>query len=561
MFRSLTAFETAFDRVAGGYFLMASRTGGSLTGGRDGVEAWNISAGATYGGWENFSFLKVTTDEGLVGWSEFMENFGSEGLSVIIRRLGDRIMGMDPRQTERIVAYMHGITRQAPGGINQQAIAAIENAMMDVAAKALGVSVSRMLGGPIRDRIPVYWSHFGTYRVRSAALMGVKPLTSYDDLAEHAREVKALGFRALKTNVFLYDQDGRNPRGWRPGFGAPFAPELNVDRSVIRNLVMHLEAMRDGAGPDVDILLDLNFHARTEGFLKILRAIAKLDMFWVEIDSFTPQALAYVRRQSPHPISSCETLLGLRAFMPYFREQAMDVAIIDTPWNGVWQSMKIAAAADAHEVNVAPHNFYGHLCTMMNAHFAAAVPNLRIMETDIDRIADPATSLPHMLPSESAFGEALAALGVGAGHHVVVYDAAGVFSSPRVWWTFRIFGAKQVFILDGGLPKWKAEGRPVEQGITTRSPKQFESVLNTRVVAGSGDILYRLFDAGLVAPVDDHMGAALGERQRHGAAEAAGGAGDERHLAVEREDLGHGSNLRCRGRGQRPARSDFASMA
>ena len=65
----------------------------------------------------------------------------------------------------------------------------------------------------------------------------------------------------------------------------------------------------------------------------------------------------------------------------------MDVAIIDTPWNGVWQSMKIAASAEAHEVNVAPHNFYGHLCTMMNAHFAAAVPNLRIMEIDIDRLA------------------------------------------------------------------------------------------------------------------------------------------------------------------------------
>ena len=122
-------------------------------------------------------------------------------------------------------------------------------------------------------------------------------------------------------------------------------------------------------GPDVDILLDLNFNAKTEGYLKILRAIAHLDIFWVEIDSFNPQALGYIRRHSPHPISSCETLLGLREFLPYFREQAMDVAIVDTPWNGVWQSMKIAAAAEAHEVNVAPHNFYGHLCTMMNAHF------------------------------------------------------------------------------------------------------------------------------------------------------------------------------------------------
>ena len=110
-------------------------------------------------------------------------------------------------------------------------------------------------------------------------------------------------------------------------------------------------------------------------------------MFWVEIDSYNPAALAHIRRQSPHPISSCETLLGLREFLPYLREQAMDVAIIDAVWNGVWQSMKIATAADVFEVNIAPHNFYGHLCTMMNAHFAAASPNLRIMEVDVDRLA------------------------------------------------------------------------------------------------------------------------------------------------------------------------------
>ena len=58
----------------------------------------------------------------------------------------------------------------------------------------------------------------------------------------------------------------------------------------------------------------------------------------------------------------------------------------DAIWNGAWQSVKIAASAEAHEVSVAPHNFYGHLCTMISAHFAAAVPNLRIMEIDIDRV-------------------------------------------------------------------------------------------------------------------------------------------------------------------------------
>ena len=110
-------------------------------------------------------------------------------------------------------------------------------------------------------------------------------------------------------------------------------------------------------------------------------------MFWVEIDSYSPEALGYIRRQARIRSRHARRCSGLREFLPYFKEQAMDVAIIDTPWNGVWQSMKIAASAEAHEVNVAPHNFYGHLCTMMNAHFAAAVPNLRIMEIDIDRLA------------------------------------------------------------------------------------------------------------------------------------------------------------------------------
>jgi len=201
-----------------------------------------------------------------------------------------------------------------------------------------------------------------------------------------AREVRERGFTGLKTNIFRYDRDGK-VLGWGAGFGTPFFPELNVEREIVRGLREHLRIVREAAGPEMDILLDLNFNAKTEGYLKLLRAIADQDMFWVEIDTLNPQALAFLRRRSTHPIASCETLIGVQQFLPFLREQAVDVAIVDTPWNGVWQSMKIAAAAEAHEVNVACHNFYGHLCTMMNAHFCAAVPNLRIMEVDIDRIA------------------------------------------------------------------------------------------------------------------------------------------------------------------------------
>jgi galactonate dehydratase len=350
------------------------------------MKVTHIETLAADAGWRNYHFVKLSTDAGITGWSEYDEGFGAPGVGAVIARLAPRVIGQPVGAHERIFADLLGATRPAAGGVVALAVAAIENALLDAKAKGLGVPVVELLGGKVRDRIRVYWSHCATWRINHPGFY-TPPITHLDGVRALGREVRDKGFSALKTNIFTYDADGANPRGWRPGFGVPFEPGLNVERAVRRDLVRHLEALREGAGPDVDILLDLNFNAKTEGYLEILRATAHLDLFWVEIDIRNPQALAHIRRSSPHPISSCETLLGLREFLPYFREQAMDVAIVDVPWNGAWQSMKIAAAAEAHEVNVAPHNFYGHLCTMMNAHFAAAVPNLRILETDIDRIA------------------------------------------------------------------------------------------------------------------------------------------------------------------------------
>ncbi len=335
-------------------------------------------------GWRNYYFLKLSTDGGIVGWSEFDEGFGSPGITAVIERLAGRVIGQDIFDHERIFAELYCVTRPAAGGVVAEGLGAIENALLDAKAKALGVPCYVLLGGKLRDRVRVYWSHCATWRINHPTWYP-PAIVDLDGVTAIGREVRERGFTALKTNVFIHD-DGA-VRGWRPGFGVPFQPELNVEKNILRNLVAHLEAIREGAGPDIDLLLDLNFNAKTEGYLKILRAIADFDMFWVEIDSYSPDALGYIRRHSPHPISSCETLLGMREFLPYLRAQSIDVAIIDAVWNGVWQSMKIANAAEAHEVNIAPHNFYGHLASFMNVHFAAAAPNLRIMEIDVDRLA------------------------------------------------------------------------------------------------------------------------------------------------------------------------------
>ena len=334
-------------------------------------------------GWRMFSFLKVTTDDGIVGWSEFNESFGSTGLSDVIRGLSPVLIGQDPRRYEQVTQHLHVLTRQSRGGINQQAIAAIENALLDITGKAYGVPVYALFGGPIRERIPVYWSHFGTYRVRSAALMGVPELRNYDDVARHAQEVKQRGFRALKTNI-LPIVDGKLT-SFSPGFGrSPGWPELNWDNRLTHGVTTQLMAIREAVGPDMGIHLDINFHFKTEGFKRIAEAVAPANLTWLEIDTHDAQALAEIKRGAPCPIASCETLHGRREFKPFFDHYATDVAIIDVIWNGLNESLKIAAMADVYEVNCAPHNFYGHLCSAISATFSAVAPNFRVMEIDID---------------------------------------------------------------------------------------------------------------------------------------------------------------------------------
>jgi len=92
---------------------------------------------------------------------------------------------------------------------------------------------------------------------------------------------------------------------------------------------------------------------------------------------------------------------------------------------------------------------------------------------DIDAISDHANPLPHMLPTAAEFAAAVGGLGIAETDTIVVYDGFGMFSSPRVWWSFRLFGADKVFILEGGLPKWEAEGRPVETGPARPVAKRF----------------------------------------------------------------------------------------
>jgi thiosulfate/3-mercaptopyruvate sulfurtransferase len=119
---------------------------------------------------------------------------------------------------------------------------------------------------------------------------------------------------------------------------------------------------------------------------------------------------------------------------------------------------------------------------------------------DVNAIADTSIDLPHMLPGPAQFAAAVGALGIADTDTIVVYDhfdGTGIYSAPRVWWSFRIFGAKNVFILDGGLPAWKAEGRPVEAGAAKREPRKFNAAMDTGAVAMLSDVQLALNDSSV----------------------------------------------------------------
>jgi len=112
---------------------------------------------------------------------------------------------------------------------------------------------------------------------------------------------------------------------------------------------------------------------------------------------------------------------------------------------------------------------------------------------DIDAIADTESALPHMAPTAARFERMVGALGVSSNSRVVFYDQKGVFSSARGWWLMRLFGHERCAVLDGGLPKWRREGRPVERGAgPTPAAAVYRASLNARYLRGLGDVLENL---------------------------------------------------------------------
>jgi len=131
----------------------------------------------------------------------------------------------------------------------------------------------------------------------------------------------------------------------------------------------------------------------------------------------------------------------------------------------------------------------------LEAHIPGAV------HFDIDEISDRSSPLPHMMPSADQFARQVGKLGISEDKTIIVYDGSGLFAAPRVWWMLRVFGGKDVRVLDGGFPRWKAEGRPTESGEAKPREAVFRPRFDARAVADT-ERVRRALDSGAAQVVD-----------------------------------------------------------
>ena len=334
-------------------------------------------------GWRPWQFTAVRTDEGITGYGEMSDGRNPFGIIGTIADFFPILEGKDPLAVEARYWDMYRMARQSPGGIAAKAISGVELALWDVKAKTLGVPVYELFGGPVRQSQQVYWSHCGTSRVRNNELIGVQPLRSFQAVTELGTEVREKGFKALKTNINF---PGDPAQSYVGGFGGGGSTDQNVSVETLNHIEKYIAAFEEGTKGVVQIALDLNFHFKPLAARQICNVMEQFNTMWVEVDMYEPAGLAEVKAATSVPITSGENLFGIRDYRPYFQSRAMDNVMIDVPWNGFARSRDAAMLAESYELNIAPHNYYSHLSTMHSINLCATVPNVRIMEADIDDV-------------------------------------------------------------------------------------------------------------------------------------------------------------------------------
>lgn len=325
-----------------------------------------------------WTFVKVETDSGIVGWGDCTEWDAFPGVVAMVEHMKPLVVGKDPMNGLRIWHDLANYNIRQRGGIAWKAMAGIDSALWDIRGKRLDAPVWQLLGGKVWDSVRVYWSHCGSFRARHSERLGTPPVNNTDDLRKLSEEVLARGFTAIKTNMMKLDDlpdPGPNRIGRNSGQATPEA---------IANVRGVVGTFRESLGPDIGIALDVAHNFKLGGAIDIARALEEFNMMWLETETWDPGALKTVRDSTTTRICTGESLFGVEGYRPFLEVYAQDVIMPDLAWNGITVSRQICDLAAAYDTFVAPHNTHGPICTFQSLHVAAGSPNLMIMEIDGD---------------------------------------------------------------------------------------------------------------------------------------------------------------------------------
>jgi galactonate dehydratase len=302
--------------------------------------------------WRNLTIVEVHTDEGISGLGEVRMLQHTDALLGYLAEARPHIIGFDPFDVEALVHRMTRFDFARPGEIAMSALATIELACWDIQGKALGLPVHKLLGGPVRDRIPAYAN--GWYQVGRTE----------EEFHTAATEVVRRGYRALKLDPF--------------GAGLLELDPVESGRSIAL-----VAAVRDAVGPEVEIMVEMHGRFSAATAIRLAGALAPFRPAWLEepVPPENIKALAKVAAHTDIPIATGERMHTRYDYRELFELQAADIIQTDiTHSGGLWEAKKLAGTAESHYLMMAPHNVGGQISTAANLHFAATTVNFKIQE-------------------------------------------------------------------------------------------------------------------------------------------------------------------------------------
>src|SRR5262245_12975554 len=317
------------------------------------VEPHLLTGVRGYGPW---LLVRVETADGLVGWGEGTNFPGVQPIAAAVRNLSDVVVGATAWDIEQLWNRMYrSLYYNGMGGVVMAAISAIDTALYDIVGQKLGVPAYKLLGGKVREALPIYangWTE------------GIA--TAPEALAARTKELVAKGYTGCKFDPFHTTRFNRE-----------------VTQQELRNAVAQVKAVREAGGIDYDIAIDVHARWNTKSTIEIIRALEPFRLFFYE-EAVPPEnvaAMVEVQRSVNVPLATGERIFSRHGFRELLERQAVRIVQPDIArTGGITEFKKIAAMADTYYVPVAPHNPNGPICTIASIHACLTIPNFLILE-------------------------------------------------------------------------------------------------------------------------------------------------------------------------------------